>query len=84
MQVLVKNTYHSDLIECPDFIVANLVKYQEEYDKLAVINDYVVNLETFIEWVNSTYLKDSVKKIYIICIGIYPTEEQKKLPKLYY
>ncbi len=84
MQVLVNNTYDSDLIECPDFIVANLVKYQEEYDKLAVINDLIVNLETFIEWVNNTYLKDNDKKISIISIGIYPTEEQKKLPKLYY
>lgn len=84
MQVLVKNTYHCDIIECPDFIVTNLVKFQEEYDRLAVINDLIVNLETFIEWVNNTYLKDNDEKIRIISIGIYPTEEQKKLPRIYY
>ena len=84
MQLLVNNTYDSDLIECPDFIVANLLEYQQEYDRLAVINDLVVNLDTFIEWVNNTYLIDNDEKISINSSGIFPTEEQKKLPKLYY
>lgn len=76
--------YDADLIECPDDIIVNLVKYQEEFDKLAVINDYIVNLETFIEWVNQNHLKDNEKKIEIISVGIFPTAEQKKLPHLYY
>ncbi len=84
MQVLVHYTYDSDLIECPDDIVEKLVYYQTEYDKWAVEHDCIVDLETFIEWVNQKYLKDNVKKICIINTGIHPTEEQKKLPKLYY
>ncbi|ROR28630.1 hypothetical protein EDD66_104217 [Mobilisporobacter senegalensis] len=84
MQVLVKNTYHCDLIECPDHIIDNLVQYQSEFDKWAMLHDCMVNLDTFIEWVNSNYLNDSIIKIKIISIGITPSEEQKKLPFIYY
>lgn len=84
MQVLVKNTYHCDLIECPEYIVNNLVQYQTEFDKWATIHDHIVSLNTFVEWVNNNYLSDSIQKIQIICIGIIPTKEQMQLPYIYY
>jgi hypothetical protein len=84
MQVLVNNTYHSDLIECPDDIVHKLLHYQEEFDKFAVIHDYPVSLDTFIDWVNQKHLKNREKKITIISNGIIPTDAQKKLPHINY
>ncbi|HHX11898.1 MAG TPA: CPBP family intramembrane metalloprotease [Clostridiales bacterium] len=83
-EVLVNYTNHSDLIECPDYIVGELAYYQEEFEKLALINNCYVSLETFIQWVNKTHLKDRDEKINIIKRGILPTEEQGKLPQLYY
>lgn len=84
MKVLVNNMYHSDIIECPDDIVDTLVLYQTEFDKWAILYDHIVNLYTFIEWVNSNYLKEYEEKIEIISIGIIPSEEQKKLPYINY
>lgn len=84
MQVVVKNTYHCDIIECPDFLVPNLVKLQTEYDKPAVMNDWIVSLETFTQWINRTYLKDNDEKVRIISTCLDTTEELNKLPRIYY
>lgn len=84
MQVLVKNMYHCDLLECPDYMAYNLVKYQTEFDKWSVIHDHFVCLETFVEWMNTTYLLDSPQKMEIVSMSFFPTEEQKKLPFIMY
>lgn len=84
MQVLVKNTYHCDLIECPEHVVKYLVQYQEEFDKWANTHDHIVSLETFVEWVNSQYLSESKQQISILSIGFIPSAEQLKLPFIYY
>lgn len=84
MQVLVKNTYHCDLLECPDHIIKNLGKYQEEFDRWVKINDHIVNLDTFVEWVNENYLNKNNDKIKILSVSFLPSEEQKKLPFIVY
>lgn len=84
MQVLVKNTYHCDLLECPEHIAKDLVQYQTEFDEWAVVNDHIVDLYSFTEWVNDNYLVDSIQKIQILSVGFTPTKEQLQLPYILY
>ncbi len=65
--VIAQWTYYDDLLECPDEIADNIVKYQQEFDiwinsledkewlEDYTLGDYLpLTIELFIKWINHT------------------------------
>ena len=94
-KLLVNWTFSSDLIECPNFVVENIKKYQTEFDKWLYNtkeHDYWVNIDdeqiiqfdidAFVNWINEYLINNLDDKAFILKHDFKPNKEEKLLPQI--
>lgn len=89
--------WDADLIECPEFIAENLLKYQRDFDSwISNTNNehgywsidseggraLSFTGEAFLKWLNEVVLKDNNSKAYFVKQEYVPSKEDMKLPRI--
>lgn len=94
-QLLLNWTVDADLLECPDYITSDLMKYQKQfdtwiYDETNQHNFWTIDCEggkalcfdgaAFLCWLNEFIIIKDEEKAYFLKQNFTPSEEEKKLP----
>lgn len=98
-KILLIWTYDSDLLECPDYISDDLQRYVKEFDEWIYNKDNDHNFwtkdcedndalcfgsEAFVDWLNSSVIPCNEKKVNFLKRNIQPSDDELKLPHIYF